>query len=229
MEHVTYYVVKKAAKKIDLAVLNDRISNFDYRKHGFSNQPPPISEMELVKKTLKMSASEMMAFVYFFSLLVGDLVSHDEVWFFYLTLRKIVDIVIAPSLQKECADLLDILVSEHHEMYVRLFQDKLKPKHHHMVHYGRVIKTYGPIYHLSVFKFESKNRVMKTRAEAIYSRKNITFTIALVVRRHHNLLRLDIFYSRTKILYEIARLSSWSALANILSSSPTSQEPIRAK
>ena len=48
------------------------------------------------------------------------------------------------------------------------------------------------------------------------------------------LLRLDIFitrdiYTRTKILHEIERLSSWSALANTLSTNPTNQEPIRAK
>ena len=47
------------------------------------------------------------------------------------------------------------------------------------------------------------------------------------------LLRLDIFitrdvYTRTKILHEIARLSSWSALANTLSTNPTNREPIRA-
>ena len=48
------------------------------------------------------------------------------------------------------------------------------------------------------------------------------------------LLRLDIFitrdvYTRTKILHEIARLSSWSALANTLNTNPTNREPIRAK
>ena len=48
-----------------------------------------------------------------------------------------------------------------------------------MVHYGRVIKASGPIYLLSAFKFESKNRVIKTRAESTCSRKNITFTVAL--------------------------------------------------
>ena len=89
MEHVTYHVIKKAEKKVNLEVLNDRILNFDYRKHGFFNRPPPISDIELKKKTLKMSASKMMTYVYSFPMLIGDLVSHDEVWFFYLTLRKI--------------------------------------------------------------------------------------------------------------------------------------------
>ena len=127
MKHVTYHVVKKAEKKINLEVLSDRILNFDYRKHGRSNRPPPISEIKLKNKTLKMSASEMMAYVYSFPMLIGDLLSHNEVWFFYLTLCEIIDIVMAPAIQKECADLLDVLVSQHHEMYVRLFKDSLKP------------------------------------------------------------------------------------------------------
>lgn len=141
MEHVTYHVVKKADKKVDLKVLNDRILNFDYRKHEFSNRPPPIFEIEMKNKDLKVSASEMMAYIYSFQCL--------------------------------------LVIWGYHEMYVRLFQDSLKPKHHHMVHYGRVLRISGLIYLLSAFKFESNDRVMKTRAEATCSRKNITFNLAL--------------------------------------------------
>lgn len=41
-----------------------------------------------------MSAREMMTFVHFFSLMVGDLVPEgDEVWNFFLTLLKMIDIL----------------------------------------------------------------------------------------------------------------------------------------
>ena len=68
-----------------------------------------------------------------------------------------------------------------------------------------------------------------------FSVRSISCIVYIIVRRQHNLLRFDIIFithdlvNRTKVLYEMARLSSWSALANTLSSSLISQEPIRAK
>lgn len=108
--------------------------HFDDIEHGFSNRPPTLLMQEVAEKNLKMSASEMMSYIYAFSFLVGYIITFDEVWTFYLCLRNIVNIVVAPAVHRDCADLLDVLVSKHHEMYVRLFNDNLKPKHHFMVH-----------------------------------------------------------------------------------------------
>lgn len=94
MGHVTDYVVNKAENKIPLHVIKD-ISPFDYMKHGFSNRGPLISESEVANQCLKMSASEMMAFIYTFPLLEGDLISQDKVWDFYHSLRKIKEISMA--------------------------------------------------------------------------------------------------------------------------------------
>lgn len=179
MGHITHHFILKSEKKISLDHLNERLMHFDYLKHGFSNRPPTLLMQEVTEKNLKMSASEMMCYIYAFPFLVGDIVSHDEVWKFYLCLRNIVNIVVAPAVHRDCADLLDVLVSEHHEMYVRLFKDTLKPKHHFMVHWGRVLKASGPLIGLSAYKFESKNRKMKVRAHATYSRKLITYTVCL--------------------------------------------------
>lgn len=96
-----------------------------------------------------MPASEMMAFIYtFVPILVGDLISHDEVWNFYVCVGKIGDIVMASSVHREC-----VLFSEHHEMCCRLFNDTLKPKHR-MVHYALILKSCGTLFDLSAFKLE---------------------------------------------------------------------------
>ncbi|KAB7499413.1 hypothetical protein Anas_09724 [Armadillidium nasatum] len=45
--------------------------------------------------------------------------------------------------------LLSTIISEHHELYLELFTDSdLKPKHHFMVHYPRMVCAYDPIIHL---------------------------------------------------------------------------------
>lgn len=77
-----------------------------------------------------------MAYIYYFPFLVGDLVSYDEVWNFYLTLRKIIKIEVAPAIHKEYAGFLNKLILEHHEINTRLFNDTLKPKHHKKLHHG---------------------------------------------------------------------------------------------
>jgi len=69
----------------------------------------------------------------YFGLVIGDLVSPDP-WELYLTLRKIIDILNARSFSLQKIKYLQCLVTEHHEIYIRLFDNTLKTKHHNL-HY----------------------------------------------------------------------------------------------
>lgn len=97
MTLIVRYFVKDLLPKEDhlqLHVLNARLNVFDYSNNGLSNKVPIINQHELEGVKLKMSGSEMINFVYIFSMLVGDLVPHeDPVWDFYLSIRQIVDII----------------------------------------------------------------------------------------------------------------------------------------
>lgn len=106
----------------------------------------------------------MYNFTFMFCMLVGDLVLYDEVWEFII-LKKILDLVSAKIIQKECANLLEFLVAEHHKLYLRLFKDRLKPKHHFMVHYVTIMRMSGPLGLLSSMRYESKNRNLNQRIE----------------------------------------------------------------
>jgi len=130
------------------------------------------------KKKLSFSASEMSNFLLLFPFIVGEDVSHDEIWEYYLILRKIHDLVNAKYLQEEYAELLGVLVEKHHVKYCNLFMNNLKPKHHNMTHYKTVLKKSGPS-DLSVARFESKNRLLKLAANATCSRKNITHSLGI--------------------------------------------------
>jgi len=124
-------------KYFTLETLNDRIESFNYGTIDIRNKPPLISVDSLKPTgTLKMSASEMYCFVRYLSLIVGDLVPEDlKMWQVYTILRQIVDIVFSKTIKFNDINLLKVLISEHHELYMQVFNTHLKPKHHHMIHY----------------------------------------------------------------------------------------------
>ena len=169
------------SKKLSLNVLNDKLRCFNYSDNAITNAPPLILQSEIKDKCLKMSSSEMQNFILIFGMLVGDLVSHeDDMWQFYLLLRRIVDIVLSRRIQKGCGALLSNLVKEHHTLFNKLFPNvNLKPKGHLWVHCGRILVQSGPIINMSTYRFESKHRDKKREASATCSRKNITHTLCL--------------------------------------------------
>lgn len=83
-----------------------------------------------------MSASEMMTFVNYFTLMVGDLVpDDDEVWQFVLNLIEIIDILLCFEITTDLIDLLQLKFQEHNREYMRLFNNNLKHKHHNLIYY----------------------------------------------------------------------------------------------
>lgn len=70
---VRYFVKDFLSKesRLQLHLLNERLQLFHYSNNGLSNKVPIISEHELQGVKFKMSGSEMMNFVYIFSMLVG--------------------------------------------------------------------------------------------------------------------------------------------------------------
>jgi len=75
--------------------------------------------MHLNKFHLKISAKEIMTFVHFFSLMVGDLVPEgDEVWNFFLTLLKMIDILLPYTFTESSIIHLKQLIIQHNSMYI---------------------------------------------------------------------------------------------------------------
>lgn len=127
-----------------------------------------------------MSASEMLMFVHLFPLLVGDLVpSDDPVWHFFIILLKIIQIILSSVVHAPTVKLLESLITEHHDNYISLFNDTLKPKHHLMLHYPHIIEQVGPLKQLWCMRFEAKHKTLKNTAHTITSRKNISLTLLI--------------------------------------------------
>lgn len=176
-----------------LKQLNEMIYSFPF--NTLSNRPPELCMKNIVKEDLSYSAAEMINFTLYFSLLVGNIIPHDDpVWNYYLTLREILDILLQKELSSSAICYLDTLIQEHHSLYITLFNRHLKPKHHHLLHYKRALINTGPLCHNWAMRFESKNYQTKLFAKTIRCRINVCKSLAI---RHqylfaNNLLSIKI-------------------------------------
>lgn len=128
----------------------------------------------------------MKNLITYFSLIVGDLIPNEcEVWGFFRTLQDICSICSCKGLSQETCSYLSLLIREHHEMFLKLFKCSLKPKHHFMLHYPRILRETGPIAHNWGFRFEGKHYQLKQYSSVCRSRINITKSVAT---RHQMIL-----------------------------------------
>jgi hypothetical protein len=67
----------------------------------------------------------------------------------------------------------------HNFLYISLFQQTLKPKHHYLVHYCRIISLLDPLKLLWCMRYESKHRDITLDCQAINSRVNIAYSVSI--------------------------------------------------
>lgn len=76
------------------------------------------------------------------------------------------------------SDYLEILIEEHHNLYINLFGD-LKPKHHFLVHYPNLMRKIGPLKYVSSMRYEARHRQLKINASVVKSRVNMPVTLSI--------------------------------------------------
>ncbi|XP_022164877.1 uncharacterized protein LOC111029935, partial [Myzus persicae] len=188
---VFYYV--NDLKLFSLEVLNDRMVNFDYGPDN-GNKPSVLNIENIRKHIIRQSASEMMTLVRYFGLLIGDFIPrNDPVWYLYILLRQILDLITSSSLQKGSCELLQTLIAEHHDLYLKYSNLYLKPKYHFMLHYHTLLNKFGPLVSLWSMRFEAKHRISKISANTSSNRRNICKTLAI----KHQLQLNDMFLKGT--------------------------------
>lgn len=167
-------------KSFDLELLNIRKVNFDYGEIESGNKSPEIEMHHLKNFKLKMSAREMLTFAHFFPLLIGDLVDVDsDLWAFVINLIELLDLMLLSNFTSLDIINLKSHIELHNKKYVELFSDSLKPKHHFLCHYPRIVEHSGPFIFLWTFSFESKHRELKSYTKNITSRKNLPLSLAI--------------------------------------------------
>lgn len=171
-----YYIYVK--KYFSFDTLNNRLNAYPYDPNEKKSKPPSITDSHLSKKKIHLSSSEMLCLVRNITLVIGDLVPiDDEFWQVIIMLHSIVDIVFASHIQKEVCNYLQTIIAEYLSTISTLGL-QLRPKHHFLTHYPRIMKLMGPLGQLSCMRFESKHQKSKIIAHATTSRVNICKTLA---------------------------------------------------
>ena len=118
--------------------------------------------------------------------LLGDLIPRNNLhWQCFFKLLEICDIATAPSISKESAAYLKLLIEEHHIQFCELYgSSSVIPNMHFIIHYPSQILRLGPLVHSWTMRYEVKLRIIK-RAARMSNFKNICQT---VVKRHQHLL-----------------------------------------
>jgi len=178
MQHILYHFIF-VKHYFDVETLNFALTTFQYSP-DISNRPPQFSERRLMAKSINMTAAEMRTFVRIFSLLIGDLIDEgDDMWALYLLLRDIYDLVLCSSVQRGVSTILRNKIAAHHLLYLKVTGDTLKPKHHFLIHYPRILLSSGPFPKYSCQRFEANHQLAIQDAKATKSRRFIAHTIAV--------------------------------------------------
>ena len=128
-------------------------------------------------------------------------------------------------------DILRKEITTHHETYKMIIKKPLKPKHHHLLHYVRMIKVFGPPRYFSCLHYEGKHRPVKKISKSVASRVNVskTLTIRQQLELNHRFINSNGFNRRVKygkiLAANITLLPNYNLLKGTLRSGGCSELP----
>jgi len=170
--YVKYFI--KVKHWFSYPILARRVKRFKFLGCDNLDRPPVITENA---DRLSGHAVQNWILLRFFPLIIGSLVkdSSDPVWQLVLLLRRITDIVCAPSVVVAQVCILNGLLEDYVEQRHEQFPDKkLRPKHHYMLHYAQLILNFGPLIRVWTMRFESKHSFFKRCFRRLQNCKNVT-------------------------------------------------------
>jgi hypothetical protein len=174
----------KVNKWFTYAQFNQIVTKFKYSGSDANNKPSIISEEG---SKLGGHAVQNWCLLKLLPLFIGSRVNtSDPVWQLTLLLREVVELICAPEISLTQVAYLRVKLEDYLEQRVELFPDKpVKPKHHYMAHYPRLILQFGPLIRVWTLRFESKHSYFKKCARYSQNFINICHTFA----ERHQLLQ----------------------------------------
>ncbi|XP_070406635.1 uncharacterized protein [Nothobranchius furzeri] len=178
-------------KYFSLQLLNDAICQFPYKWNDKTNSPHAIPLTFSSRMSVGGNAHENWCLLRLLPLIIGDKVPEDdEAWQVLMTLKDVVELIMAPVHTDETLGYMDSKISEHRYRYLNAFPGKkLKPKHHFLEHYPWLVTAFGPLVALWTMRFEAKHRFFKRLVRQSGSFKNILMTMA---QKHQSMIAYHI-------------------------------------
>lgn len=161
LEHIFNYCVTKKIATIDH--IQGMIDCYNFGELDKFNKP---SKINLDRKNLGQNASQSYClFTNLPYILFKFRDKLQSVWTPVETLQQILQIVYSDSIKETDLTKLETLVHEFLEAFKQLFCVNLRPKHHFLLHYVRVIRMMGPVLFFWVMRMEAKHQFFKRVAQ----------------------------------------------------------------
>ncbi|XP_036973983.1 uncharacterized protein LOC119030471 [Acanthopagrus latus] len=174
-------------KYISLQELNHSICCFPYKWSDKKNCPQTIAPNFTSRKSVGGNAHENWCLLRMIPLMIGDKVPEDEpAWEVLMTLKDVVELVMAPLHTDETIGYMQSKISEHCYRFLEVFpEETVRPKHHFHEHYPWLTTVYGPPVHFWTMRFEAKHRFFKKVVRQTGCFRNILKTMA---RKHQSMI-----------------------------------------
>lgn len=150
-------------KYFSLLELNSSIRQLPYKWNDKANCPQAIPLTFASRKSIGGTAHENWCLLRMLPFMIGDKVSADDTaWQVLMTLKDIVELLMAPVHTDEMLGYMESKISEHRYRYLNVFpEEKLRPNHHFLDHYPWLTTAFGPLVFLWTMRFEAKHRFLK--------------------------------------------------------------------
>ena len=182
MAVIVAVVVKSYVRSgaISVKELNSRIAKFQFGISDKTDKFGPFP-LDFVSKDKAVSGKAVEKWCLFrlLPLLIGDVVDDkDKVWKLYLLARDICEIVLAPVVDPAWLPYLELIIAHHHALLKDVAPKAFIPKMHFIVHYPRLLLTFGPLRHLWTLRFESVHQYFKQLVRKTKSFVNVTASLS---------------------------------------------------
>lgn len=101
-----------------------------------------------------------------------------EIWTPVQQLQQILQIVYSARITENDLVRFGNLTQSYLESYKNVFNTHLRPKHHLLLHYARVMRAMGPVMLFSVMRMESKHQFFKRVSQKTKNFINLKHTMA---------------------------------------------------
>lgn len=139
--------------------------------------------------TIGGQAAENWCLLRLLPVIIGDKVDpRDPVWQLVIQLKELVELMCAPKITTAQIAYLNIVVENLETRKTVFPSDKLKPKHHYLLHYASLTLKMGPLKRLWTMRFESKHSYFMRCVRRIQNFKNVCQSLA----KQHQLLQASL-------------------------------------
>ncbi|KAG5672923.1 hypothetical protein PVAND_003011 [Polypedilum vanderplanki] len=177
---LNYFIYEK--KYFDLSSFNKLKNTFDYGQREIGNLSREFSEQHIKKGSIMISASEMKLFIEFSTMIIGHKVPEtDQKWKLLKTLVDLCDNLMKSAYSYDDIKNIKQIIEKYLKLRVKCFDEDLKPKHHFLLHYHRIISACGPLRNMMLFAFEHKNKQVKAYSKVSYQRINLPWSLSYKV------------------------------------------------